>query len=108
MSEDLLERVRQAERGQRFWKRLALLALTLLVLVLLGSASLSVTLYYSLLAEKERFARHEREQIEATERSLREAERLLRGPGRGDPRRDFNEAVKGLRPPDQGADKKGD
>jgi hypothetical protein len=102
------ERIRELARSQRFWKRLALLALTVLVLVLLGSASLSVTLYYSLLAEKERFAQHERQQIEATERAMQEAERVLREAGRRDAVRDFNEAVGGRKRPNQGADKKRD
>jgi Tfp pilus assembly protein PilX len=96
------ERIRQLEREKGFWKRLALLALTVLVLVLLGSASLSGTLYFSLVAEKERFAQHERQQIEAAERALREAEQLLRQGGRGDAEREFREAVQGLKQPNQG------
>jgi hypothetical protein len=102
------ERIRQLERQQRFWKRLALLAIAVLVLVVLGSASLSGTLYYSLLAEKARFSQYLQAEREAAERAMREADRVLREAGRRDVVRDFHEAVKGLKRPDQGADKKRD
>jgi hypothetical protein len=102
------ERIRQVERKLRFWKRLALVALTVLVLVVLGSASLSGTLYYSLLAEKARFSQYLQAEKEAAERQMREVERVIREAGRRDVVRDFNEAVKGLKLPDQGADKKRD
>ena len=100
------ERIRELERSQRFWKRLALVALTVLALVLLGSASLSGTLYYSLLEERAHWARLEQQQIEAEQRARREADRVLREIQRGDPEREFREAVKGLKLPNQGADKK--
>jgi hypothetical protein len=102
------ERIRELEREKRFWKRLALLAIAVLVLVLLGSVSLSGTLYYSLREERARWARYEQQQIEAEQRSRREAERVLREVGRrrSDAERAFREAVEGLKPPDQGADKR--
>ncbi len=100
------ERIRQLEREKAFWKRLALVALTVLALVVLASASLSGTLYYSLLAEKEHWARLERQQIEDAERARREAERVLRQIQRRDPEREFRAAVQGLKPPKQGAEKK--
>ena len=103
MSED---RIRQLEREKGFWKRLALVAITVLALVLLGSASLSGTLYYSLLEERAHWARLEQQQIEAEQRARREAERVLRQIEQGDAVRDFNEAVKGLKMPNQGAGKK--
>ena len=106
------ERIRELERKLKFWKRLALVALAVLVLVLLGSASLSGTLYYSLCEEKARWARHEQQQIEATEKAMREADRVLREGERRqkDAERAFREAVQGLKLPNQGADKnnKGD
>jgi hypothetical protein len=102
------ERIRQLEREKGFWKRLALVALIVLALVLLGSASLSGTLYYSLREERARWGRLEQQQIETEQRARREAERVLREAGREqrDAERAFREAVEGLKLPDQGADKK--
>jgi hypothetical protein len=74
MSEELQHRLAQVDRERRFWKRLALLALTVLVLVLLGSASLSGTLYYSLSAEKARLAEREQMEREAAAQARRAAE----------------------------------
>jgi hypothetical protein len=97
------ERIHELERSQRFWKRLALVAIAVLVLVILGSASLSGTLYYSLLEERAHWAGLEQQQIEAEQRAKREAERALR-----QVERQAREAREQLNKADRRADRKRD
>jgi hypothetical protein len=79
MSEEMQERIRQAEQSERFWKRCALVALGVLMLVLVAFTSLSVALYAALMTEKDRFAQQMHEIRSTAEEGLQRGKELLRG-----------------------------
>jgi hypothetical protein len=79
MSDDVQERLRRLEQGQRFWKRVALAAVATLVLVLVAFTSLSIVLYTALMAEKDRFAQQVQELRKTAEDGLQTGKDLLRG-----------------------------
>ena len=79
MSEEVQERIRQLEQGQRFWKRFALAAAGGLVLVLVAFTSLSVALYTALMTEKERFAQQVQALRSTAEEGIQQGRELLRG-----------------------------
>jgi hypothetical protein len=79
MSEELQERIHQAEQGERFWKRCALVAMGVLILVVVAFTSLSVALYTALMTEKDRFALQMQEIRSTAEEGLQRGKELLRG-----------------------------
>jgi hypothetical protein len=79
MSEDVQGRIRQLKLRKRFWKRFALVAAGALLLVLATFATLSITLYNSLMAEKDRFAQHLQDFRKTAEDGLNEGKEFLRG-----------------------------
>ncbi|HYT89667.1 MAG TPA: hypothetical protein VEL76_13250 [Gemmataceae bacterium] len=79
MSEDVQGRLRQLKQHKRFWKRFALVAVSSLVLVLAAFTTVSILLYTSLMAEKERFAQQFQDIRKTAEEGLQQGKELLRG-----------------------------
>jgi hypothetical protein len=79
MSEETQELIRQLEQGERFWKRCALVAVGVLILVLVAFTSLSVALYSALMTEKDRFAQQMQEIRSTAQEGLQRGKELLRG-----------------------------
>jgi hypothetical protein len=79
MTEDVEGRIRELKREKRFWKRCALGAGGVLVLALVAFTSLSLVLYTSLMAEKDRLTQQLQDFRKTAVDGLQQGKELLRG-----------------------------